>query len=196
VAYQKSIAAADAVTRFLETHVVPNAPGWSVTETEPMTFSPYARSAKTKRQAAEDLQQVDFVVREWGNALFHIELKSGPTSIPTMKEFQLDVNDFNDIVGVVKSTGIPAYIFHVQLEFEYLLPTRRAVEAGIWWTDLVRLRGHLKSIRKRRQEDKRAAYFDPSAFNRADDFFEKEVATRRYATLREGTGEGAVDYLE
>ena len=40
--------------------------------------------------------------------IFHVELKTGPGAIDTMKEFQLDVNDSNDIAGAVNHTRLPA----------------------------------------------------------------------------------------
>jgi len=36
------------------------------------------------------------------------------------REFQLDINDSNDIIGACIYTKLPAYIFHVQLVHEYL----------------------------------------------------------------------------
>jgi hypothetical protein len=91
-------------------------PTLKLEETDPVRLSPYAykRGDETKRQKAASLSALDFRVSEHGRPLFHIEQKTGPGSIDDMTEFQLDLNDLNDIVGVVNGTGLPAYIIHVQ----------------------------------------------------------------------------------
>ena len=75
-------------------------------EKEKVRLEPYARAAKTKKQAAA----VGHARFYWAGAnkpLFHIELKTGPGSIDAMSEFQLDINDSNDIIGAMKYTGLP-----------------------------------------------------------------------------------------
>jgi hypothetical protein len=108
-------------------------------ETERVYLAPYQRGGKTKRQVAETLDALDFLVERvvgGSDHLFHIELKAGPRSIEQMNEFQLDVNDSNDIVGVANKTGLPVYIFHVELRHIYAGPTRATTAAGMWWTDI------------------------------------------------------------
>lgn len=137
-------------------------------------LTPFAKASRTKRQDAEKLTNADFLVSEasCGQAVprFHIELKAGPGAIDEMSEFQLDVNDYNDIVGPVRNTGLPAYVFHVQLGTEYLPPTRRSVARRIWWTDLATLMRHFNRRAQRRDESKAAFYFDPKAFRPAEEF--------------------------
>jgi hypothetical protein len=149
-------------------------------------LSPYIRGGRTKRQAAEVIETADFLASEvdGGDAhpRFHIELKAGPSSIEEMSEFQLDVNDYNDIVGPAINTGLPVYVFHVQLGVEYLLPTKRAVALDFWWTDVLRLRDSVLRLATRRDETKAAVYFCPSAFQSGHTFPE-EVANRKYEEL-------------
>lgn len=106
--------------------------------------------------------------------MFCIELKAGPASINEMSEFQLDVNDFNDIANGCNGCGLPACVFHVQINDEYLPPTRRSVARNLWWT----------AVRQRRGEDKRAGYYKPSAFRTREEFAE-ELRTGGYAGLTE-----------
>ena len=105
--------------------------------------------------------------------LFCIELKAGPALIHAMSEFQLDVNDFNDIANGCNGCCLPAYVFHVQINDDYMPPTRRSVASNMWWTDVWSLEGALKAVRQRRGEDKRAAYYKPSAFMPREAFVEE-----------------------
>jgi hypothetical protein len=143
-------------------------------EREEVYLSPFTRKGKTKRQAAESLNVLDFWVEQrppaGGKPLFHIELKSGPSAIGEMREFQLDINDSDDIIGAANNTGLPVYIFHVQTAFEYSPPTRSSVVHGIWWTDVSRLFEHRLAVRARRGEDKDAGYYSPAAFSAIDTF--------------------------
>ena len=100
-----------------------------------------------------------------------------------MNEFQLDVNDFNDITGASCYTGLPTYIFHVELGFRYAPPTRRVVARSVWWTDFRRLLDNLSSVKKRRGEDKDAGYFRREAFESIDTF-PAEIERRGYDALR------------
>jgi hypothetical protein len=185
--YQKAFVSAQAVHEFWTRHVLPAAPDFALTETDTVTVTPFARGARTKRQAAEHLLASDFLISERaGGELvprFHIELKAGPGSIADMTEFQLDVNDYNDIAGPVVNTGLPAYVFHVQLGLEYFPPTRRSVARNLWWTDIVTLNRHLKRQARRRDEGKAALYFDPKAFRRKEEF-PGQVVGRAFEQLR------------
>jgi len=186
VAYQKSFVAALAVPAFWHRDMAGHFPAFELSGTDEVRVTPFARGASTKREAARVLKVLDYLVSERVGdekiGRFHIELKSGPGSIEQMKEFQLDVNDFNDIAGAINNTGVPAYIFHLKLDQEHRAPTRRTIAAGMWWTDPETLRANLKNIKKRRGEDKPAAYFRPSAF-RPWSVFEKELASRRFEEL-------------
>jgi hypothetical protein len=99
-----------------------------------------------------------------------------------MSEFQLDINDSNDIIGVVNKTHLPAYVFHVQLDHEYRPPTRRTVAAGIWFTDIVTLLDNRIAVRRRRGEQKDAGYYRPEAFRPIEEF-PGRLAERQYEQL-------------
>jgi hypothetical protein len=175
VAHQKSFVACSAVHDYWKKSVAPNLPMLRLTETEVPYLSPYARAKKSKKVAAEELQLLDFIVEEGDDdgtyqPLFHIELKAGPGNIDVMSEFQLDINDSNDIIGAVNKTQIPAYVFHVQLLHEYHPPTRRTVAAGMWFTDIFTLLSNRRSVKVRRGEEKKAGYYSPSAFRPIDEF--------------------------
>jgi hypothetical protein len=100
-----------------------------------------------------------------------------------MKEFQLDINDSDDIIGAANNTGLPAYIFHVQTAFVYNPPTRLSVARNIWWTDIATLLDHRRAVRARRGEEKNAGYYSPAAFKDIDLFVE-ELRAKRYLKLQ------------
>jgi hypothetical protein len=167
--------------------ITPEFPQLQLLEREEVYLSAFARQGRTKRIAAETLSVLDFWVEEHppvaGTPLFHIELKSGPSAIDKMSEFQLDINDSDDIIGAANNTGLPVYVFHVQTAFEYDPPTRSSVVRGIWWTDIFALLEHKIAVRSRRGEDKDAGYYSPSAF-RPIATFPQELRDRRYVELR------------
>jgi hypothetical protein len=187
LAYQKSIAASTAVGEWWAQKVLPRLPHLELLETDPVYLSPFLRSGKTKKQAAATLAVLDFRVSDVAKTpavpLFHIEQKTGPGSIEVMTEFQLDVNDFNDIAGAANHTGLPAYVVHVQAKQEYAFPTRRTVIGGLWWTDILTLQGHQKRIARRRGEDKDAVYYHPTAFKPIDTFVQ-ELENKGWETLK------------
>ncbi len=173
VAYQKSLVATQTIQDVWNTTVQPHFPQLELRETDNVRVEQFARRPKTKKEEAKLLRTLDFLVLERGTEerpVFHIEQKSGPASVEEMKEFQLDVNDYDDILGVCVNSGVPGYVFHVQLDLEYENGTRRVVPRGIWWTDIVRLRAALKRVGARRGEDKKAGYFRPEAFQPIDTF--------------------------
>lgn len=186
VAYQKGFVAAKAVHAYWESRIRPHFPNLTLLEKEEIYLAAFSRTGKTKKEAAASLEILDFLVLESGpsnpNPLFHIELKSGPGAIGEMREFQLDINDSNDIIGTVNNTKIPAYIFHVKLEHKYLPPTRSTEATGMWYTDIFTLLSHKLAQRARRGEDKDAGYYAPAAFNPIDDFIE-EIRSKRYEQL-------------
>jgi hypothetical protein len=186
---QKALVASAAVHEIWRTEVQPEAPEFRLIETEVVRLEPFVRRSKTKRFAATTLDQLDFLVAERvglaEHPRFHIELKSGPgscdaASADRMTEFQLDVNDYEDVLGAVRHTELPAYILHVQVEVQFVPPTRRMRVAGAWWSDLERLRGKLKSVKQRRGADKNAAYFELDAFHPISTFV-TEIRNRGYA---------------
>jgi hypothetical protein len=187
LAYQKAFVASNAVHVYWRKSVTPVFPKLILTEKEAVYLSPLTRKATTKRQAAEVILILDFAVEERtgvkATSLFHIELKSGPGAIEEMREFQLDINDSNDIIGAVINTKLPAYIFHVQLEHEYAPPTRSTLARGIWWTDIFTFFEKRIAIRARRGEDKQAGYYSPSVFKPIATFLD-ELKNKRYIELK------------
>jgi hypothetical protein len=186
LAYQKSIAASAGVHTWWNESVKPVFPHLRLEETEPVYLSPFARAAKTKKQGAAMLSILDFLVSDARGAqpkpIFHIEQKTGPGSIDEMSEFQLDVNDFNDIAGAMNNTRLPAYVVHVQASQEYTFPTRKTTVRGLWWADLFTMVEHQKRVATRRHEDKDAVYFEPSAFKPIRSFVD-ELKNENYKKL-------------
>ena len=185
IAYQKAFVASSTVLEFWRQTILPQFPNIQCAEREVVQLTAFARRAKTKRQLAEVLDLLDFVVFEAGpppRNLFHIELKTGPGTIEEMTEFQLDINDSNDIIGAVRNTQLPAYIFHAQVIYDYDPPTKYSVAKGMWYTDIWTLRAHRKAIRQRQGENKQAGYYDTSAFKPID-HFPDELVARRYEQL-------------
>lgn len=186
LAYQKSISASEALRKWWKDKIKPAFKNLELVETEPVILSPYARNATTKKQSAETLSILDFLVSDVSanpaKPLFHIEQKTGPAAVEEMKTFQLDVNDFNDIAGAINYTDLPSYIVHVQARREYFLPTSKTVISGIWWTDILTLQSHQLRIAVRRGEDKRAIYYNPKAFRPIDEF-SKELKGSHYKKL-------------
>ena len=188
LAYQKSIAATAGVHTWWDESIAPLFPAFHLEETEPVYLSSFARASRTKKQGAKIISILDFLVSDTSQRqptpLFHIEQKTGPGSIDEMSEFQLDVNDFNDIAGAMNNTKLPAYVIHVQDAQEYRFPTRRTIVRGLWWADLFTLEKHQKRIAARRHEDKDAIYFEPSAF-KSIEMFPDELRSRNFEKLTE-----------
>lgn len=183
LSYQKNFAASQAVQDYWGTTVQPELPTLRLIETDQTQVRPYARSKLTKKLAAAELTTLDFLAEE-ANPVFHIELKSGPGAIDQMREFQLDINDSNDIIGVVNNTSLPAYIFHVQLRSLFQAPTRRTQAVNIWWTDLPTFLASRRKIAQRRGEDKQAGYYDPRCFRPIDQFLD-ELRAKGYEAMTE-----------
>jgi len=195
-AYQKAKAASQAVHNYWGEQCAGRFPLLELLETDPVYLAPYHRGGKTKRQGAETLDALDFRVGRIGGTgkpLFHIELKAGPGSIEQMNEFQLDINDSNDIVGVANKTGLPVYIFHVELRHVYAAATRATTAGGMWWTDIFTLLEHRRAVRPRRGEDKQAGYYSPSAFKSIDSF-RQELQDKHYAILRKRLAREPLDF--
>jgi hypothetical protein len=186
LAYQKSIAATEFLHKWWNDTIKPHFSHLNLVETEPVFLSPYARRTSTKKQSALSLSALDFLVSDTraspAKSLFHIEQKTGPGSVEDMKTFQLDVNDFNDIVGAINYTHLPSYIVHIQAGRQYSFPTCRTVIRGMWYTDILRLKAHQLRIAVRRGEDKRAIYYDPAAFEPIEGFA-KQLKAKHYKKL-------------
>lgn len=184
--YQKSIAATVGVREWWKSKINLKFPQLALLETEPVLLLPYARAKGTKIQRAASLEILDFLVSDHSKEpalnLFHIEQKTGPGSIEDMSEFQLDVNDFNDIAGTMNTTKIPSYVVHVQVNHEYVFPTRKTTVVAMWWTDIFAIQENKKRIAARRGEEKKAVYFKPAAFKPIDTFAD-EVQNAGYKSL-------------
>jgi len=141
--------------------VAPHALGITLEVVDTVTLSPYERRGR-RRELAETL---DLRARENGAPVSWLELKTGQRSIGELATFQLDHSDCDDIINVVRATGLPAFVFHVQLGREYDPPGDRIVTHGIWWTDIYAMSEALvRSERRRRNGGKMAAHFSPSCF--------------------------------
>lgn len=186
--YPKSVAATQFVRDFWKTEIEVKWPALKLSESDVVQIEPFVPGKRSQKAKAITVEALDFLAqRQKGDsyeAIFHIEMKTGPSSISEMREFQLDVNDFDDIKTVVTKTGLPAYVFHVQVVEDYRLPTRRSVAKGMWWADIVSLRRNLKAVRRRRGEDKDAGYYEPSVFLPLEGFIE-EIKMGRYRELAE-----------
>ena len=187
IAYQRGQAASKAVLDYWKRQVAPGFPDILLTETDPQYLSPYLRIRRSKNQAALDLRHLDFLAETLDGSgrrpLFHIEAKSGPSRISEMTKFQLDINDSNDIVAAVNNTGIPAYVFHAQLLYEYEPPTRRTLVGDMWFSDIWTLLEHRTAIRPRRGDQKYAGYYNLDAFQPIEEFT-KQLKARRYRRLK------------
>ena len=163
LSYPKGFAASRFVHDFWAREIAPQFPDLELEELDEVKLEPFIPGKRSARTKGKVVQALDYRVgRRNGEVidpLFCIELKAGPASIDEMSEFQLDVNDFNDIANGCNGCGLPAYVFHVQINDDYLPPTRRSVAKDLWWTDVWTLDEARKAIRQRRGEDKRAGYY-------------------------------------
>lgn len=187
LSYPKSFAASQSVHEYWISTVRPILPQLRLEETDVVGLEPFIPGKRSQRTKALNVKTLDFAVFDDFTdptvPAFYIELKAGPGSIDEMKEFQLDLNDSNDIANVCNASGVPAYIFHAQITDEYLPPTRRSVARALWWTDCYTLGENLIKVAKRRGEDKYAAYYRPAAFSGIDSF--TQVLNRKgYRELR------------
>ena len=110
LSYPKGFAASRYVHEFWAREIKPKLPDLDLEELDEVRLEPFVpgrRSAKTK---ARVVQALDYrVSRRHGEVvepLFYIELKAGPAAVAEMSEFQLDVNDFNDIANCCNGTGL------------------------------------------------------------------------------------------
>ena len=188
LSYPKGFAASRFVHDFWGHEIAADFPDLVLEELDEVKLEPFVPGKRSARRKGAVAQALDFrVSRRSGDTaepLFCIELKAGPTAVSEMSEFQLDVNDFNDIASGCNALGLPAYVFHVQINDDYMPPTRRSVARDLWWTDVWTLDESRKAIRQRRGEDKRAGYYRPAAF-RERQSFAAELAGRGYETLCE-----------
>lgn len=144
-----------------------------------------AKSGQKRPLATElDLHLLD----AGGVRVLWIEVKTGMNSVTQMKEFQLDCSDCNDIMNVVKISGVPALIAHAQVIKVPNAPTMRLVGQDAWWVDMYTFRDAFRHCVERRGDGrKKAAVFDPSCFKEMAelaDFFSRggiEQLTARMA---------------
>ena len=189
LSYPKGFAASRYVHEFWAREVRPVFPDLLLDELDEVRLESYGPGDRSKKTKGKMRQEVDFRVSkrtgDHSEPLFQIELKAGPTPIDQMREFQLDVNDFNDIVASCNATNLPVYVFHVQINDDYYPPTRRSLASNLWWTDARTLDRARKAIRQRRgDDDKRAGYYDPAVF-RPREAFLNELRASGHVTLTE-----------
>ena len=187
LSYPKSFAASQSVHNFWESKVRPVLPRLRLDETDTVRLEPFTPGRRSQRTKAATVKTLDFSVLDDSinseTPAFFIELKAGPGSIEEMKEFQLDLNDSNDIANVCNASGVPAYIFHAQVVDEYLPPTRRSIAKGLWWSDCFTLGENLIKVAARRGEDKYAGYYRPTAFSPIATFVDA-LKKKSYKQLR------------
>ena len=115
LSYPKGFAASRYVHDFWAHEVTPRFPELVLEELDEVKLEPFVPGKRSAKKKGEVAQALDYRVgRRRGDlteALFSIELKAGPASIAAMSEFQLDVNDFNDIANGCNGCGLPAYVF-------------------------------------------------------------------------------------
>jgi len=141
--------------------VAPVAPDIAIEPVDPVVLSPYERP-RGRRELAVTL---DYRMIEGGQQVAWVELKTGQRSITEFATFQLDHSDCDDILNVVGTTDLPAYVFHGQLDREYHPPSDRSVPRGLWWTDIYAMSDAFRtSQRRRRNGGKMAAHFTPACF--------------------------------
>lgn len=132
---------------------------------DPVVLSPYVRPPRRRELAVT----LDYRMIESGVQVAWIELKTGQRSIAEFATFQLDHSDCDDLLNVVRTTNLPAYVFHGQLDREYYPPGDRSVPRGLWWTDIFTMsEAYQRSERRRRNGGKMAAHFGPGCFRAID----------------------------
>lgn len=141
--------------------VVPAAPALIIEPVDPVVLSPYERPVGRRELAVA----LDYRMIANGEHVAWIELKTGQRSIAEFATFQLDHSDCDDILNVVRTTNLPAYVFHAQLDREYHPPSDRSVPRGLWWTDIYAMADAYRESRRRRTNGgKMAAHFAPGCF--------------------------------
>lgn len=145
--------------------VAPNAPAMAIEPVDPVVLSPYERPVGRRELAVT----LDYRMIERGEHVGWVELKTGQRSIDEFETFQLDHSDCDDILNVVRTTNLPAYVFHAQLDREYYPPSDHSVPRGLWWTDIYAMAGAYRESRRRRTNGgKMAAHFEPGCFARLE----------------------------
>jgi hypothetical protein len=143
--------------------ILPVATSLRIEPTDPVTLNPYVRPVRGQNIT----QPLDYRVLDGGTHAAWLEVKTGQRSIAEFATFQLDHSDCDDILDNVRSTMLPAYLVHVQLDREYHPPSDRSVPRGLWWTDMYALAAAYVGSRRRpgrRNGGKMAAHFSPNCF--------------------------------
>jgi hypothetical protein len=128
------------------------------------------RYSESNRDKKARIPSPDLTGFQDGKRIFAIEMKSGKSSPRTMSQFQLDVNDCNDILSWLKASRIPAFLFHLQVRDEYDPPTARKVAIAGWYMDVFEMQQNFMTIRKRGKEIRDAAYYNKKGFHPLDNF--------------------------
>jgi hypothetical protein len=155
----------------LRTLVQPRVPHLIFEEADPVLIQATAARGRRRQLATKlDLEALHAADR---TRTFWIELKTGPGAIDKMAEFQLDCSDCDDIMNVVRTSGLPAFLVHCQIVKVPEPPTMRLAGDALWWTDLASFEAAFEDVHARRgNERKQAAYFDPSCFKPIESFGE------------------------
>jgi hypothetical protein len=110
---------------------------------------------------------IDFLIRDTRSEqiVLAIENKTGRSAIREMSAFQLDTSDCDCILFDVRKHGVPAYLIHAQVLERWEPPTVGFEAVGLWWTDIYQMAENFRDVRKRRDENRGAAYFKKKAFH-------------------------------
>ncbi|RLI84729.1 MAG: hypothetical protein DRO98_08300 [Archaeoglobales archaeon] len=129
---------------------------------KPMSYKQHQKASRSKK-VEPDLAGI---YRKNDQRLFLIEIKTGPSAIQDMKEFQLDIGDCKHILRFFKRYKLPTYVFHIQVvkEQETIIPK------DAWWVDVFEMHKYCKDIRIRPREYRAAAYYEPRMFRHISEF--------------------------
>jgi hypothetical protein len=132
-------------------------------EADPVSIQATGRRGGRREKAERlDLLATD---RPSGEAMFWIEVKTGPGSPTEMSAFQLDCSDCDDITNTMGTSGLPAILIHSQIAKVPQPPTMRLIGSDAWWTDIFAFADAFQKTAPRRgNERKIAAYFSTSCF--------------------------------
>lgn len=147
-------------------------------------------SALRPRRSTDEsgVAPLDFLVidESSGRIVFGIENKTGRSPVRgagAMSQFQLDVSDCDCIVSDMRRHQIPAYVIHAQVLELWRPPTCGYQIASLWWSDVYTMTEHFKELQRRRDEQRRAAYFGKKAFSTIDTFVDELWGTSDFAIV-------------
>jgi hypothetical protein len=153
---------------------------------DPSSLRPYSDTDPS------GIARLDFLVVDEGTGsnAFGIENKTGRSSMPEMRRFQLDVSDCNCILNEMRSLQIPVYVIHAQVLELWQPPTMGFRAVGLWWSDVYLMTEHFQEVRIRRDERRGAAYFGKRAFSGIESLPDQLWSGKEYALVERFRREG------